>query len=73
MRGGPRALVLSPTRELASQIADSFRVYGKQTGLTVATMYGGVPFRPQVNAMAAASTFSSPRPAASSIISSSAA
>ena len=44
--------MLSPTRELASQIADSFRVYGKQTGLTVATMYGGVPFRPQVNAMA---------------------
>jgi ATP-dependent RNA helicase RhlE len=52
LRGGPRALVLSPTRELASQIAESFRVYGKQTGLTVATMYGGVPFRPQVNAMA---------------------
>ncbi len=64
LRGGPRALVLSPTRELASQIAESFRVYGKQTGLTVATMYGGVPFRPQVNAMAAASTSSSPRPGA---------
>jgi ATP-dependent RNA helicase RhlE len=51
LRGGTRVLVLSPTRELASQIAESFRVYGKHTGLTVAVMYGGVPFRPQVNAM----------------------
>ena len=44
-------LVLSTTRELASQIAESFRVYGRNTNLTVAVMYGGVPFRPQVNAM----------------------
>jgi ATP-dependent RNA helicase RhlE len=50
-RLGARVLVLSPTRELASQIAESFRVYGRNTNLTVAVMYGGVPFRPQVNAM----------------------
>lgn len=51
LRGGARALILSPTRELASQIAESFRTYGRHTGLTVAVMFGGVPFRPQVNAM----------------------
>ena len=44
-------LVLSPTRELAAQIAESFKTYGRHTGLTVAVMYGGVPHRPQVNAM----------------------
>ena len=38
-----RALVLAPTRELASQIAESFRSYGRNTGLTVALVFGGVP------------------------------
>jgi len=47
-RGGCRALVLSPTRELASQIADSVKIYGKHLGLSVATIFGGVPHRPQV-------------------------
>ncbi len=42
-RRGCRVLVLSPTRELASQIAESFRDYGRQTGLRTALMYGGVP------------------------------
>ncbi|MFA5900092.1 MAG: DEAD/DEAH box helicase [Hyphomicrobium sp.] len=51
LRQGARVLVLSPTRELATQIADSFRTYGKHTGLTVAVMFGGMPFRPQVNAI----------------------
>jgi ATP-dependent RNA helicase RhlE len=51
LRGGARALILSPTRELASQIADSFRTYGKHMGLNVAVMFGGMPFRPQLNAM----------------------
>jgi len=46
-----RALVLSPTRELAAQIADSFRTYGRHMGLTVAVMYGGVAHRPQATAM----------------------
>lgn len=38
-----RMLVLAPTRELASQIADSARDYAKFTKLTVATVFGGVP------------------------------
>ena len=46
-----RALVLSPTRELAAQIADSFKTYGRHMGLTVAVMYGGVAHRPQATAM----------------------
>jgi ATP-dependent RNA helicase RhlE len=38
-----RALVLSPTRELASQIADSFRAYGAEMPLSTAVVFGGVP------------------------------
>jgi len=38
-----RALVLSPTRELASQIADSFRAYGAGMPLSTAVVFGGVP------------------------------
>jgi ATP-dependent RNA helicase RhlE len=37
-----RALVLSPTRELASQIADSFRAYGRNLRLSTAVVFGGV-------------------------------
>jgi ATP-dependent RNA helicase RhlE len=37
-----RALVLSPTRELASQIADNFRAYGAGTPLSTAVVFGGV-------------------------------
>ncbi|WP_315861213.1 DEAD/DEAH box helicase [Anatilimnocola floriformis] len=43
-----RALILSPTRELASQIADSFRTYGKGTRLRDVVVYGGVSQNPQV-------------------------
>ena len=39
---GCRTLVLSPTRELALQIADSFRVYGRHLRHTVGTVFGGV-------------------------------
>ena len=46
-RRGVRALILSPTRELASQIADSFRTYGKHLGFTVGVVFGGVSERPQ--------------------------
>jgi ATP-dependent RNA helicase RhlE len=42
-----RGLVLSPTRELASQIADSFRAYGAGMPLSTAVVYGGVPIGPQ--------------------------
>ena len=50
--GRARALVLAPTRELAAQIADSFRVYGKFAGVTVATVVGGVSMGPQVKQLA---------------------
>ncbi len=43
-----RALVLSPTRELASQIGESFDAYGRFTSLRQVTVYGGVNQKPQV-------------------------
>jgi ATP-dependent RNA helicase RhlE len=43
-----RALVLAPTRELASQIAESFRSYGRYTGLRCGLVFGGVGQYPQV-------------------------
>ncbi len=46
-----RALVLAPTRELASQIAASFEAYGKFMRLTVTTIFGGVPIPRQERAM----------------------
>jgi ATP-dependent RNA helicase RhlE len=42
-----RALVLSPTRELAGQIHESFRVYGRHTSLRSTVIFGGVSQRPQ--------------------------
>jgi ATP-dependent RNA helicase RhlE len=50
--GSCRALVLAPTRELASQIAESFRKYGANVGLRVTLMFGGVPKGKQARAMA---------------------
>ena len=49
---GVRALVLAPTRELAAQIADSFRAYGRFIRVSVATVIGGVGLGPQVKALA---------------------
>ncbi|MBN1310628.1 MAG: DEAD/DEAH box helicase [Anaerolineae bacterium] len=46
-----RTLVLAPTRELANQIGESFRAYGRHTGLKVAVIYGGVGQNPQVQAL----------------------
>lgn len=46
-----RVLVLSPTRELAIQIGDSFRAYGRYTALTNTVIYGGVGQNPQVEAL----------------------
>jgi len=43
-----RTLVLAPTRELATQIGESFRVYGRHTPIKFATVYGGVSQKPQV-------------------------
>jgi ATP-dependent RNA helicase RhlE len=43
-----RVLVLSPTRELAAQIAQSFRDYGRFLPFTVETVFGGVPINRQI-------------------------
>jgi ATP-dependent RNA helicase RhlE len=51
-RRGARVLVLSPTRELASQIAESFRSYGRHMGITVAVVFGGAKYNPQIKALA---------------------
>ena len=45
---GCRMLILAPTRELASQIAESFVQYGKFLRLSVATVFGGVPINKQI-------------------------
>ena len=52
-RGGCRVLVLSPTRELASQIADSFTAYGRGLPLSTAVVFGGVPLGAQQRRLAA--------------------
>jgi ATP-dependent RNA helicase RhlE len=46
-----RTLVLAPTRELATQIGDSFRTYGRFTGLRHTVIFGGVGQNPQVKAL----------------------
>lgn len=50
-RRGPRALVIAPTRELATQIAAEFRVLSKFTSLKTVTIYGGVSIQGQVNTL----------------------
>ena len=47
-----RCLVLTPTRELALQIGDSFRAYGRHLGLRSLVIFGGVGQNPQVAGMA---------------------
>ena len=47
----PRVLVLTPTRELAAQVHDSFKQYGAHTTLRTATIFGGVGMQPQVDAL----------------------
>ncbi len=49
----PRALILVPTRELALQVHESFRAYGKHTGLRGTVIYGGVGQAPQERALSA--------------------
>ena len=46
-----RALIITPTRELAAQIEESVRTYGKYTSLKSALVYGGVGMQPQVDAL----------------------
>ena len=50
-RRSPRGLVLAPTRELAAQIGEEFRAYGKNLHLRQTVIFGGVGQRPQVNAL----------------------
>jgi superfamily II DNA/RNA helicase len=44
----PRGLVLVPTRELAQQVADVLQPLGRTLGVTVMTVYGGVPYSRQI-------------------------
>jgi ATP-dependent RNA helicase RhlE len=46
-----RALILTPTRELASQIDESFRTYGRNLRLSSTVIFGGVGQNPQVQAL----------------------
>jgi ATP-dependent RNA helicase RhlE len=48
-----RALILTPTRELALQVEESVRTYGAQNPIRSTTIYGGVGFDPQVRALRA--------------------
>ncbi|GAB0147431.1 MULTISPECIES: DEAD/DEAH box helicase [Marichromatium] len=45
----PRALVLSPTRELAAQIGERFQAYGREVSLRSTVIFGGVGMQPQVD------------------------
>ena len=48
----PQALILTPTRELALQVATAFETYSKQMpGLNVVAVYGGAPMGPQLKAI----------------------
>jgi ATP-dependent RNA helicase RhlE len=51
VRKSPRVLVLAPTRELAAQIGDSVRTYGRHLPIRLAVIFGGVGQRPQEDAM----------------------
>jgi len=50
-RGATRALVLAPTRELVVQIEENVRAYAKHLPLRMATVFGGVGERPQIEAL----------------------
>ncbi len=47
----PRGLVLTPTRELAAQVAESARNYGKYLRVRTAVVFGGVSINPQIDAL----------------------
>jgi len=46
-----RALILTPTRELAAQVEESVRTYGKYLSLKSMVMFGGVGMNPQIDAL----------------------
>lgn len=47
----PRALILTPTRELADQVGESFQAYGQHLILKSTTIYGGVSINPQISTL----------------------
>ena len=49
--GKPRALILAPTRELAIQIGDSIKIYGKFLSIITTTIYGGISQLKQIAAL----------------------
>lgn len=53
VRGGTRALILAPTRELATQIDDEIQGFAYHAPMSSAAVYGGVPSEPQERALKA--------------------
>ena len=51
--GKPQALIVAPTRELALQVSGDLSVAGAERGIRVLTVYGGVPYEPQLEALGA--------------------
>ena len=50
-KGPVRCLILTPTRELAAQVHDDTRTYGKFLSMKTAVVFGGVGMQPQVDAL----------------------
>ena len=46
-----RALILTPTRELAAQVHESVTTYGRYTSIKATVIYGGVSIKPQISAV----------------------
>ncbi len=51
LAGRPKVLILTPTRELAAQVQESVRTYGRHTRITSMVMFGGVNINPQISAL----------------------
>ncbi|HEU4567489.1 MAG TPA: DEAD/DEAH box helicase [Marmoricola sp.] len=51
--GKPQALIVAPTRELALQVSGDLTLAGADRGIRVLTVYGGVPYEPQLDALEA--------------------
>ena len=49
--GKPQALIVAPTRELAIQVSSDLTLAGSDRGLRILTVYGGVPYEPQLDAL----------------------
>ena len=49
--GCPQVLILEPTRELADQLAEAFRLYAAHTDITIALLYGGIGYGQQADAL----------------------